>query len=90
VNDARFWRGGLVSTEDFYQYMKDSFDCLYEEGEETPKMMSIGLHCRISGRPPRSRALERFLKYAKGHHDVWFARRIDIARWWLKNYPPED
>ena len=89
VNDARFWRGGLVSTEDFYQYMKDSFDCLYEEGTETPKMMSIGLHCRIAGRPPRSRALERFLKYAKGHQDVWFARRVDSARWWLENYPPK-
>ena len=88
VNDARFWRGGLVSTEDFYNYMKDSFDCLYEEGEETPKMMSIGLHCRIAGRPPRSRAVERFLQYAKGHQGVWFARRIDIARWWLENHPP--
>ena len=90
VNDARFWRGGLVSTEDFYNYMKDSFDCLYEEGEETPKMMSIGLHCRIAGRPPRSRAVERFLQYAKGHTGVWFARRIDIARWWLENYPPSN
>ncbi len=88
VNDARFWRGGLASTEDFYSYMKDSFDCLYEEGEETPKMMSVGLHCRITGRPPRSRAVERFLQYAKGHQGVWFARRIDIARWWLENYPP--
>ncbi|MCZ6789476.1 MAG: allantoinase PuuE [Chloroflexi bacterium] len=88
VNDARFWRGGLASTEDFYSYMKDSFDCLYEEGEETPKMMSVGLHCRITGRPPRSRAVDRFLQYAKGHPGVWFARRIDIARWWLENYPP--
>ena len=90
VNDARFWRGGLVSTEDFYSYMKDSFDCLYEEGEETPKMMSVGLHCRITGRPPRSRAVDRFLQYAKGHPGVWFARRIDIARWWLENYPPNN
>ena len=90
VNDARFWRGGLVSTEDFYNYMKDSFDCLYEEGEETPKMMSVGLHCRITGRPPRSRAVERFLQYAKGHPGVWFARRIDIARWWMENYPPSN
>ena len=88
VNDARFWRGGLASTEDFYSYMKDSFDCLYEEGKETPKMMSVGLHCRITGRPPRSRAVERFLQYAKGHQGVWFARRVDIARWWLENYPP--
>jgi allantoinase len=89
VNDARFWRGGLTSTEDFYSYMKDSFDCLYEEGGETPRMMSVGLHCRIAGRPPRSTAVDRFLEYAKGHPDVWFARRIDIARWWLDNYPPD-
>ena len=89
INDARFWRGGLYSTEDFYQYMKDSFDCLYEEGQDVPKMMSVGLHCRIAGRPPRSRAVERFFQYAKGYPNVWFARRIDIARWWLKHYPPE-
>ena len=88
VNDARFWRGGLVSTEDFYNYMKDSFDCLYEEGAEVPRMMSVGLHCRIAGRPPRSRALEKFLQYATGHPNVWFARRVDIARWWLEHYPP--
>ena len=88
VNDTRFWRGGLVSTEDFYNYMKDSFDCLYEEGEDVPRMMSVGLHCRIAGRPPRSRAVDGFLQYAKGHPKVWFARRIDIARWWLEHYPP--
>ena len=88
VNDARFWRGGLTSTEDFYNYMKDSFDCLYEEGADVPKMMSVGLHCRIAGRPPRSMAVDRFLEYAKSFPDVWFARRIDIARWWLQQYPP--
>jgi allantoinase len=89
VNDARFWRGGLYSTEDFYNYMKDSFDCLYDEGRETPKMMTVGLHCRIAGRPPRSTAVDRFLRYAKSHTNVWFARRIDIARWWRENYPPK-
>lgn len=88
VNDGRFWRGGLVSTEDFYHYMKDTFDRLYEEGEEVPKMMSVGLHCRIAGRPARSMAVERFLQYVKGHPNVWFARRVDIARWWLEHYPP--
>ena len=87
TNDARFWRGGLVSTGDFYEYLKDSFDCLYAEGETHPKMMSVGLHCRITGRPARSRAVERFIEYAKGVPGVWFARRIDIARWWLENYP---
>ena len=87
TNDARFWRGGLVSVNDFYEYLKETFDCLYEEGETHPKMMSVGLHCRIAGRPARSRAVARFLEYARGHERVWFARRIDIARWWLTHYP---
>ena len=87
TNDARFWRGGLVSVNDFYDYLKETFDCLYEEGETHPKMMSVGLHCRIAGRPARSRAVARFLEYARGHERVWFARRIDIARWWLTHYP---
>ena len=86
TNDARFWRGGLVSIEGFYEYLKESFDCLYEEGQTHPKMMSVGLHCRIAGRPGRSRAVRRFLEYANGFPDVWFARRIDIARWWLEHY----
>ncbi len=87
TNDARFWRGGLGSINDFYDYLKDSFDCLYEEGQSHPKMMSVGLHCRIAGRPARSKAFERFLQYAKGFPGVWFARRVDIARWWLEHYP---
>jgi peptidoglycan/xylan/chitin deacetylase (PgdA/CDA1 family) len=87
TNDARFWRGGLVSISDFYEYLKDTFDCLYEEGKTHPKMMSVGLHCRIAGRPARSKAVERFLQYAKGFPGVWFARRDDIARWWLDHYP---
>ena len=86
TNDARFWRGGLVSTGDFYEYLKDSFDCLYEEGRSHPKMMSVGLHCRIAGRPARSRAVERFLHYVSGFPKVWMARRVDIARWWLEHY----
>ncbi len=89
VNDARFWRGGLNSVGDFYEYMKDSFDCLYEEGRDNPKMMTVGLHCRIAGRPPRSMAVDRFLQYAKSFPGVWFARRVDIARWWLEHYPSE-
>ena len=87
TNDARFWRGGLVSISGFYEYLKDTFDCLYEEGQTHPKMMSVGLHCRIAGRPARSRAVERFLQYAQGFDGVWFARRDEIARWWLENYP---
>jgi len=87
TNDARFWRGGLVSISGFYEYLKDTFDCLYEEGQTHPKMMSVGLHCRIAGRPARSRAVERFLQYAQGFDGVWFARRDEIARWWLEKYP---
>ena len=65
TNDSRFWRGGLNSVGDFYEYMKDTFDVLYEEGRTHPKMMSVGLHCRIAGRPARSRAVDRFLRYAE-------------------------
>ena len=90
TNDARFWRGGLVSTSDFYEYLKDTFDCLYEEGRTHPKMMSVGLHCRIAGRPARSKAVERFLQYANSFPGVWFARRVDIARWWLEQYPSSE
>ena len=89
TNDARFWRGGLVSINDFYDYLKDTFECLYEEGATHPKMMSVGLHCRIAGRPARSKAVERFLQYTRGFPGVWFARRADIARWWLEHYPAD-
>lgn len=88
INDARFWRGGLVSVGDFAEYMRRGFDCLYAESQTVPKMMSIGLHCRIAGTPARSRAFADFLAYARGFSGVWFARRIDIARWWLKQQPP--
>ncbi len=88
TNDARFWRGGLNSVSDFYEYLKDTFDVLYDEGRTHPKMMSVGLHCRLAGRPARSQALNRFLRYASSHPGVWFARRDEIARWWLDNYPP--
>ncbi len=88
TNDARFWRGGLTSISGFYEYLKETFDCLYQEGSEHPKMMSVGLHCRIAGRPARSMAVQRFLEYARGFPQVWFARRDEIARWWLDHYPP--
>ena len=87
VNDTRFWRGGMNNPDDFFQTMKNTFDLLYAEGATHPKMMNIGLHCRIVGRPSRAVALRRFLDYARGFPDVWFARRIDIARWWLERYP---
>ena len=89
VNDVRFWTtGAYAHADDFFTYMKDSLDVLYEEGAENPRMMSVGLHLRISGRPGRSKAINRFIEYAKGLGDVWIARRIDIARWWLENHPP--
>ena len=89
VNDTKFWRGGMASPSDFEESMRNTFDLLYEEGATAPKMMSIGLHCRIIGRPARMVALRRFLQYATGMPDVWFARRIDIARWWREHYPPQ-
>ena len=87
VNDTRFWRGGMNSPGDFFETLKNTFDTLYMEGEENPKMMSVGLHCRIVGRPSRIVALRQFLEYARGFPGVWFARRIDIARWWMQRYP---
>lgn len=91
TNDMRFGTPqGFNSGEQFFQYLKDSFDVLYAEGEEAPKMLSIGLHCRIIGRPARFAALARFLDYASQHEGVWFARRIDIARHWHQHHKPKD
>ena len=90
VNDTRFWRGGMNSPSDFYETLRNTFDLLYEEGADSPKMMNIGLHCRIVGRPSRAAALRQFLEYATGFGDVWFARRTEIARWWLDKYPPRE
>ena len=89
VNDMRFASPqGFNSGEQFYQYLKDSFDVLYAEGKTTPRMMSVGLHCRLAGRPGRFAALERFLRYARNFEDVWFCRRIDIARHWHEQHSP--
>ena len=87
VNDSKFWRGWMTRPDDFFEVARDTFDQLYREGATHPKMMSVGLHCRIIGKPARAAALRRFLEYAKGMPGVWFPRRIDIARWWLENYP---
>ena len=87
VNDMRFASAqGFNSGEQFYQYLKDSFDVLYAEGKRTPRMMSLGLHCRLAGRPGRFAALERFLRYARSYDDVWWCRRIDIARHWHEKH----
>jgi putative urate catabolism protein len=89
VNDMRFAAGrGFNSGEQFFHYLKDSFDVLYAEGENTPRMMSVGLHCRLAGRPGRIAAVERFLDYARSRDDVWFCRRVDIARHWHDNHRP--
>lgn len=90
ANDMRFATAqGFNSGEQFYQYLKDSFDVLYAEGLRTPRMMSVGLHCRLAGRPGRFAALERFLRYARSYDDVWWCRRIDIARHWHAKHPME-
>ncbi len=88
TNDMRFCAAqGFNSGDQFYAYLKDSFDVLYAEGAVAPKMMSVGLHCRIAGRPGRAAALARFLDYVQSHDKVWIAKRIDIARHWLEQHP---
>ena len=88
TNDMRFATvQGFNSGEQFFQYLRDSFDTLYAEGADAPKMLSIGLHCRLAGRPGRIAALERFIQYARSHEKVWFSRRIDIARHWHETHP---
>jgi allantoinase len=89
ANDMRFAGGGFSTGEDFFSYLKDAFDVLYAEGETAPKMLSVGLHCRLAGRPGKLAGLERFLTYALGHQDVWFCRRIEIARHWRERHPYE-
>ena len=91
ANDMRFASAqGFNSGDQFYTYLKDTFDVLYEEGETAPKMMSVGLHCRLVGRPGRAAALARFLDYVKSHDKVWVARRIDIARHWHDHHTPKE
>ncbi|MBP1872743.1 urate oxidase [Ensifer adhaerens] len=89
TNDMRFATPqGFNSGDQFFSYLKDSFDVLYAEGAAgASKMLSIGLHCRLVGRPGRAAALARFIDYVRGHEKVWLARRIDIARHWAKTYP---
>jgi chitin deacetylase len=91
ANDMRFATApGYVDGEQFFRYLKNSFDTLYTEGAAgAAKMFSIGLHCRLIGRPGRVAGLQRFLDYAKSHNDVWFSTRGDIARHWAKTHPPK-
>lgn len=89
ANDMRFATApGYIEGEQFFRYLKDSFDVLYAEGQAgSAKMFSIGLHCRLIGRPGKIAGLMRFLDYAQGHECVWFPRRIDIARHWATTHP---
>ena len=92
-NDMRFGLPqGFSQGDEFFEYLRDSFDVLYAEGADCPKMMSIGLHCRIIGRPGRMRGLQRFLDHVQQHDKVWVTRRIDIARHWKQVHPfnPDD
>lgn len=90
ANDFRYaLPQGFNSGDQFYTYCKDSFDFLYAEGGTAPRMLSIGLHCRISGRPGRAAALARFLDYVGGHRHVWITTRVEIARHWRAHFPPE-
>jgi len=89
ANDMRFATNqGFNSGEQFFQYLKDSFDVLYAEGETSAKMLSIGLHCRLVGRPGRAAALGRFLDYVQSHSRVWLCRRADIAQHWHEHHHP--
>ena len=88
VNDMRFATPqGFNAGDQYLAYLKDSFEALYEEGAETPRMMSVALHCRLVGRPGRIRVLERFIDHVLAHDAVWLCRRIDIARHWCERPP---
>lgn len=89
TNDMRFASAqGFNSGEQFFQYLRDAFDVLYAEGAEQPRLLNIGLHCRLVGRPGRFAALQRFLDHVQSHDDVWLCRREDIARHWHQHYRP--
>ncbi|TRY30134.1 allantoinase PuuE [Aliiglaciecola sp. M165] len=88
TNDMRFATAqGFNCAEQFYTYLKDAFDVLYKEGEKSPKMLSIGLHCRIAGRPARLAAVKRFIEYITQHQGVWLCTRQQIAEHWQANFP---
>ena len=88
VNDMRFaLPQGYSQADDFFVYLRDSFDVLYAEGETSPKMMSVGMHCRLLGRPGRIVALQKFLDHVAKHDKVWICKRIDIARHWKAKHP---
>jgi putative urate catabolism protein len=88
-NDMRFaLPQGYSHGDEFFEYLRDAFDVHYAEGDERPSMMSIGMHCRLLGRPGRMRALQRFLDHVQAHDKVWVCRRVDVARHWRATFPP--
>ena len=88
TNDMRFsLPQGFSQGDDFFTYLRDAFDVLYAEGDEAPKMLSVGMHCRLLGRPGRFRALQKFLDHIEAHDRVWVCRRVDIARHWIARHP---
>jgi putative urate catabolism protein len=89
TNDMRFaTANGFGNGDEFFAYLRDAFDTLYAEGESAPRMLSIGLHCRLVGRPARMAGLARFLDHIQRHERVWICRRVDIARHWREHHPP--
>ena len=87
VNDIRFWKNSFFIADDWFQYARDSFDALYAESRTKPRMLSVGLHTRVIGRPGRIKALERFLAYVRQFPDVWVCNRTELAKHWLKEVP---
>lgn len=88
TNDMRFsLPQGFSHGDEFFDYLRDAFDVMYAEGDERPAMMSVGMHCRLLGRPGRFRALQRFLDHVERHDRVWICRRVDIARHWIERHP---
>ena len=88
TNDMRFaLPQGFSHGGEFFDYLRDAFDVLYAEGDERPAMLSVGMHCRLLGRPGRFRALQRFLDHLEQHDRVWICRRVDVARHWIAHHP---
>jgi allantoinase len=87
-NDSKYMRSGMATSDQFFTLCRDAFDVLYAEGKTRPKMMSVGLHMRITGHPARAAGLARFLDHVIRHEDVWVCRRVDIARHWHQHHPP--
>jgi allantoinase len=85
-NDTRYQKNQMFTANDFFEYMRDGFDTLYEEGQTQPKMMSVGLHSRFIGRPSRAQGLDRFLSHVRKFQGIWIAKRNDIARFWIEKY----